>query len=67
MIGYAREDIVGRNVSSLMPQFIGDKHNQMLKAYIERGTLSQRSVELFKTTLFAIHKDGFCFPIEIET
>lgn len=39
----------------------------MLKAYIERGVLSQRALDFFHTNLFAIRKDGFCFGIEIET
>ena len=44
LIGYSQEEIIGRNISALMPLFIGDKHNSMLKAFIERGVQSQRSI-----------------------
>ena len=62
MFGYERDQIIGRSVSSLMPELDARQHDSYLSSYLKTGVGkiigSGREVE-------ARRKDGTIFPIEL--
>ncbi|MDG6098408.1 response regulator [Alteromonas sp. ZYF713] len=59
---YDRKEVVGKNVSLLMPQDIGRTHQHYVSAYSSK----ERSTALGKTReLLAVRKNGEQFPVEI--
>jgi len=62
MFGRAESELVGRNVSTLMPPTYAHQHDRHLSRYLSTGEAhvlgSVRRVE-------GLHRDGFTFPIEI--
>jgi len=62
MFGYKAEEVLGRNVSMLMPEDIARKHDQYLARHLEgRG----RKPDGSERELMARKKNGVCFPIEL--
>ena len=57
ILGYKRKDIIGQNVSVLMPECISQHHNTFVKRYFERN-FSQSSNLLVEQTVFAQHIQG---------
>jgi len=62
IFGYGRDEIVGKNVSMLMPSPYHEHHDEYLQQYRRTGEprLVGRSRELV-----GLHKDGYEFPIDI--
>ncbi|KAA0155272.1 hypothetical protein FNF28_06739 [Cafeteria roenbergensis] len=62
MFGRAESELVGRNVSVLMPPTYAHQHDRFISRYLSTGIAhvlgSVRRVE-------GLHRDGFTFPIEI--
>ncbi len=63
MFGYDLDEIVGKNVSALMPQPYRSEHDEYLKRYLT-GSATRRPGEYLEFE--AARKDGTTFPIEIS-
>lgn len=60
--GYSAAEVIGRNVSVLMPEPHASRHDQYIEAFLETGT---RSLVDFGRRLQARRKDGSIFWVEI--
>lgn len=63
MFGYSEDEVVGRNVSMLMPSPDRERHDSYLERYLETG--ERRIIGIGRITT-AVHRDGFTFPIELS-
>lgn len=60
--GYKREEMIGRNLSILMPSPLNQQHDQFIQSYLKTG----RSKVLGKIRRFeGLHRDGHLFPIQV--
>ncbi len=62
MFGYKEEEVIGKNVSILMPDPDKSRHDHYLKAY---RTTGQRKVIGIGREVTALKKDGSRFPIRL--
>ncbi|MDP6389928.1 MAG: PAS domain S-box protein [Alphaproteobacteria bacterium] len=62
MFGYSAEEVIGRNVSLLMPNPHRDAHDGYIKRYLETG---QARVIGSRSEVVARHKDGSDVPVEL--
>jgi two-component system sensor kinase FixL len=62
MFGFAEGDVIGENVSVLMPSPDREKHDAYLDHY--RATGERRMIGIGRVTT-ARHRNGFTFPIEL--
>jgi two-component system sensor kinase FixL len=63
MFGYAEAEILGENVSMLMPSPDRERHDGYLTHY--RKTGERKIIGIGRVTT-ALHRDGFTFPIELS-
>ena len=63
MFGYAAEEVLGRNVSMLMPSPYSDEHDQYMENY--RTTRVPKAIGRIRY-VEAKHKSGEVFPIELS-
>ena len=62
IFGYESEEIIGRNVSELMPQPHRDKHDGYIQRYLETG---QKRIIGIGREVEGIRRDGSRFPMEL--
>lgn len=63
MFGYTESDVIGRNVSILMPQRRAREHDEYLRRYRETG---EKRIIGSPRVEAALHSSGYQFPIEIS-
>ena len=64
IFGYSSDEMIGKNVSMLMPEPYASMHNMYVSSYVKTGKASiigKRSRELI-----AVKKDGSTFPMELS-
>jgi len=64
MFGHDRKEMIGQQLDCLMPEKFRKKHREYVKEYFAK---SKSSGAVNKTRdLFALHKSGYLFPIELS-
>ncbi|MBV8277446.1 MAG: PAS domain S-box protein, partial [Verrucomicrobia bacterium] len=63
MFGYDLAEILGENLTSLMPERLRGKHLTSLGRYLTSG---QRQIDWRRVELVGLHKNGGEFPIEVS-
>jgi len=64
MFGRYREKMIGQHLDCLMPEELREKHREYVKEYLAKGE-SEGAVDKTRD-LFALHKNGHLFPIELS-
>lgn len=62
MFGYSEAEVMGENVSMLMPSPDRERHDRYLGNYMETG---ERKIIGIGRVTTARHRDGYTFPIEL--
>lgn len=63
MFGYTEAEVIGENVSMLMPSPDQEQHDQYLRNYLTTG--DRKIIGIGRVTT-ALHRDGNTFPIELS-
>lgn len=61
MFGYSEGELLGKNLNTLIPSKVHDKHSDYFKLFIEKGESRRMGVG---RDIFGIKKDGSKFPVE---
>ncbi len=64
LFGYSRDEIIGRSIETLMPQFVRAGHLDLREQFEDTNTA--RIMGAGRTNLLGLRKDGTEFPVEIS-
>lgn len=56
--GYTKQEVIGHNISFMMPSIIGLRHNEFLEKFYKNGRQRVFNIE---RSVFALNKSGHCF------
>ena len=62
LFGYQAEEVIGQNVSLLMPESFRVLHDSFIHKYLESGDPTAIGID---REIQGLHKDGSVFPVEI--
>jgi len=63
MFGYARDEVIGRNIGLLMPESLRGAHDGYLRRFVDTG--KPKVMGMTGRELTAVAKDGAFFPVEV--
>lgn len=63
MFGYSSDEVVGRNISMLMPEPYSSEHDDYLKTYLKTG---KRQIIGIGREAVGLHKSGRQFPLQLS-
>eukprot|EP01135_Chromosphaera_perkinsii_P010816 Nk52_evm11s2241 gene=Nk52_evmTU11s2241 len=63
LFGYGRTELIGKNVSSLMPYPFSDMHDMFLMDFLESGNGTLLNT---RRTVLGVDKSGFIIPIDLQ-
>lgn len=63
LFGYEASDLLGKNVSRIMPREYASAHDRYVSNYVETG---EKKIIGIGREVKAMHKDGTVFPIELS-
>lgn len=63
LFGYKQDEIIGRNISMLMPQPYRDRHDSYVRNYLRSGV--KRIIGIGREVV-GLRKDGSVFPIDLS-
>lgn len=62
--GYKNSDLVGDNITMLMPKIYADFHDRILKNYFESRESESKHNELSRFKNYFLHKNGYLVPTQ---
>lgn len=62
VFGYNKNEVIGHLVNILMPLIYAKKHKNFLESFFKIG---HKAVFNSSKTLYAMHRNGFCFGIKL--
>lgn len=62
LFGWRPEELIGQNVTILMPKAVGAYHQEYINRYLERGV--KKKVDNL-TEVEGLHRDGYAVPLEM--
>ena len=67
-IGYSSEELIGHNLNILMPNFLKEEHNKILKKIIKEGNFFDENQKMNKLCVFIKTKSKFLkqLPLDIK-
>lgn len=63
MLGYRKDELIGKNLSEILPAHLASRHDQYLKAF---GNTDHSQVVNHKRLRFFVNKDNFLVPVTLE-
>ena len=66
IFGYIQKDIIGLNISKLMPKLIAKFHTEFMKSNLEKQSISECSHAMNKISSVGLHKNGYIFPLFVK-
>jgi PAS domain S-box-containing protein len=62
VFGYTPSEVVGANLTTLMPEYLRDLHKTGMERYLETG---EKHLKWSGVELRGLHKDGYEVPVEV--
>ncbi len=63
IFGHSAQELIGQNISLLMPASYAEKHDEYMQLYLEGGV---RNVIGIRREVVGLHKNGSVFPIDLH-
>jgi len=60
---YEKEDILGKNVSNIMPKIIGQKHDDILINFLKK---KRKTFNTDQRLLFGLDSNDLLFPLQLQ-
>ncbi|RZK24531.1 MAG: PAS domain S-box protein [Flavobacterium sp.] len=64
MCGYSKAELIGRNVSMMMPKIFGEVHDRLLRTYLLNTSETVHDPHRDKA-IYVLNKDGYVIPCDI--